>query len=124
MDFNRITPSSNSLDYLKDSSIEQTEKQTQETVKKKRLSDMTDTEKKAHYDDEIARLEEKLKSVKEKRDKIGNVTDKQRNHALILFGSHFITQEQLYTWYQLPPKERDKAIREYALSLKSKIEGV
>lgn len=124
MDFNRTTPSGNSLDYLKDSSFLQTEKQTQETVKKKRLSDMTDTEKKAHYDDEIARLEEKLKSVKEKRDKIGNVTDKQRNHALILFGSHFITQEQLYNWYQLPPKERDKAIREYALSLKSKLEGV
>lgn len=124
MDFSRTTPSGNSLDYLKDSSILQTEKQTQETVKKKRLSDMTDTEKKAHYDDEIARLEEKLKSVKEKRDKIGNVTDKQRNHALILFGSHFITQEQLYKWYQLPPKERDKAIRDYALSLKSKLEGV
>ncbi len=124
MDFSRTTPSGNSLDYLKDSSFSQTERKTQETVKKKRLSEMTDTEKKAHYDDEIARLEEKLKSAKEKRDKIGNVTDKQRNHALILFGSHFINQEQLYKWYQLPPKERDKAIREYALSLKSKLEGV
>lgn len=124
MDFNRTTPSGNSLDYLRDSSFSKTEEKPQETVKKKRLSEMNDTEKKAHYDDEIARLEEKLKQAKEKRDKIGNVTDKQRNHALILFGSHFINQEQLYKWYQLSPKERDKAIREYALSLKSKLEGV
>ena len=109
-----------SLDYLKDDYVKKNNKE--QTVRKKKLSEMTDTEKKAHYDDEIARLEEKLKQAKEKRNKIGNVTDKQRNHALILFGSHFITQEQLYEWYQLPSKERDKAIREYALSLKSKLD--
>lgn len=119
MDFDRKISSDNSLDYLLDSSVKQPE---EKTVRRKKLSEMSDTEKKAHYDDEIARLEEKLKQAKEKRNKIGNVTDKQRNHALILFGSHFITQEQLYEWYQLPSKERDKAIREYALSLKSKLD--
>jgi len=124
MNFDNGFVPGNSPDYLRDNSISKTEEQTKETVRKKRLSEMTDTERKAHYDDEIAKLEEKLKQAKEKRDKIGKVTDKQRNHALILFGSHFINQEQLYKWYQLPPKERDKAIREYALSLKSKIEGV
>lgn len=88
-----------------------------QTDKKKKLADMSNDEKRAHYDDEIARLKTRLKKAEEKRDRIGNVTEKQRNHALILFASHFITREKLAAWYQLPPKERDKAIREYALKL-------
>ena len=78
---------------------------------------MSNDEKRAHYDDEIARLKARLKKAEEKRNRIGSVTEKQRNHALILFASHFITREKLAFWYQLPPKERDKAIREYALKL-------
>ena len=88
-----------------------------QTDKKKKLADMSNDEKRAHYDNEISRLKARLKKAEEKRDRIGSVTEKQRNHALILFASHFITREKLAAWYQLPPKERDKAIREYALKL-------
>lgn len=109
----------NPLDYLKDS---YTEKAVQ-TDKKKKLADMSNDEKRAHYDEKIARLKEKIRQAEEKRDKIGNVTEKQRNHALILFGSHFINREQLFEWYQLPAKERDKAIRDYALKLKTHLEN-
>lgn len=111
----------NSMDYLKDSYL----KKTETTDKKKKLADMSNDEKRAHYDEEIARLKEKIRQAEEKRDRIGSVTEKQRNHALILFGSHFITREQLFEWYQLPAKERDKAIRDYALKIKNQLkEGV
>lgn len=107
----------NPFDYLQENSTVETV----QTDKKKKLSDMSNDEKRAHYDSEIARLKEKIRQAEEKKNKIGNVTEKQRNHALILFGSHFINREQLFEWYQLPAKERDKAIRDYAISLKNKL---
>lgn len=107
----------NPFEYLMEKPIEKNV----QTDKKKKIADMSNDEKRAHYDAEIARLKEKIRQTEEKRDKIGNVTEKQRNHALILFGSHFINREQLFEWYQLPVKERDKAIRDYAISLKNKL---
>ena len=109
MDFNK--------DYLLDESGREKQRQTD---KKKKLSDMSNDEKVAYYDTEIERLKEKIKQAEEKRDRIGSVTEKQRNHALILFGSHFISKEQLFEWYQLKPKERDEKIRQYALEVKNK----
>lgn len=110
MDFNK--------NYLLDESIK--EQLDSQTDKKKKLSDMSNDEKVAYYDTEIERLKEKIKQAEQKRDKIGNVTESQRNHALIAFGSHFISKEQLYGWYQLPAKEREKAIKAYALNIKAK----
>ena len=109
MDFNK--------DYLLDESVREKQRQTD---KKKKLSDMSNDEKVAYYDTEIERLKEKIKQAEQKRDKIGNVTESQRNHALIAFGANFISKEQLYEWYQLKPKEREKAIRDYALDIKTK----
>lgn len=111
MDFNK--------DYLIDESVRKKQQDSQ-TDKKKKLSDMSNDEKVAYYDTEINRLKEKIKQAEEKRDRIGSVTEKQRNHALILFGSHFISKEQLFEWYQLKPKERDEKIRQYALEVKNK----
>ena len=108
--------SQSSKDYLLDRSVQKDN----QTDKKKKLSDMSNDDKVAYYDTEIDKLKEKIKQAEEKRDRIGNVTEKQRNHALILFGSHFISKEQLYEWYQLKPKERDEKIRQYALEVKSK----
>ena len=111
MDFNK--------DYLLDESVRKKQQDSQ-TDKKKKLSDMSNDEKVAYYDTESNRLKEKIKQAEEKRDRIGSVTEKQRNHALILFGSHFISKEQLFEWYQLKPKERDEKIRQYALEVKNK----
>lgn len=111
MDFNK--------DYLLDESVKKKQQDSQ-TDKKKKLSDMSNDEKVAYYDTEIERLKEKIKQAEQKRDKIGNVTESQRNHALIAFGANFISKEQLYEWYQLKPKEREKAIRDYALDIKTK----
>lgn len=108
--------SNSSNSYLLDSSV----RKEQETDKKKKFSDMSNDEKTAYYDKEIERLKEKIKQAEEKRDRIGNVTEKQRNHALIRFGSHFISKEQLFEWYQLSPKERDAKINEYAQEIKTK----
>lgn len=105
-------------DYLRDPSLDA--EKPQETDKKKKLSEMSNDEKIAHYDAEIERLKEKIKQTEAKRDKVGNVTESQRNHALILFASHFISREQLYEWYQLKPKERDQRIKDYALEVKAK----
>ena len=99
------------------------EERKEETDKKKKVSEMTLEEKKAYYAAEVEKLEKKLESKKAKLERIGNVTDKQRNHALIVVGSQLVTQEQLYTWYQLPPKEREKAILEYAKNIKAAISG-
>lgn len=91
------------------------------TDKKKRVSEMSDEEKKIYYALEVAKLEKRLQSAKAKHDKIGNVTEKQRNHALIVFGSRFLTREQIYEWYQLPAKERDEEIRKYADKIKAAV---
>ena len=110
MDFNK--------DYLFDESVKK-ERQNRQ-IRKKKLSDMSNDEKVAYYDTEIERLKEKIKQTEQKRDRIGNVTESQRNHALIAFGANFISKEQLYEWYQLPAKEREKAIKAYALDIKEK----
>ena len=106
-------------DYLLDESVKK-ERQNRQTDKKKKLSDMSNDEKVAYYDTEIERLKEKIKQTEKKRDRIGNVTESQRNHALIAFGANFINKAQLYEWYQLPAKEREKAIKAYALDIKEK----
>ena len=108
-----------SKDYLLDESVKK-EQQSSQTDKKKRLSDMSNDEKVAYYDTEIEKLKEKIKQAEQKRDRIGSVTKSQRNHALIAFGANFIGKEQLYEWYQLPAKEREKAIKAYALDIKTK----
>lgn len=117
MDFSKNHTSLDS-DYLKDPTVK--EDIDSNTDKKKKMSDMSNEEKKAYYDAEIEKLKEKLKKAEEKKNSIGNVTEKQRNHALIRFGSVFITKEQLSEWYQLKPKERDQKITEYALQIKEK----
>lgn len=117
MDFSQNHTSYDS-DYLKDPTVKTDADST--TDRKKKMSDMSNEEKKAYYDAEIEKLKEKLRKTEEKKNSIGNVTDKQRNHALILFASHFLSREQLFEWYQLKPKERDQKIREYALQVKEK----
>lgn len=90
----------------------------EQTIKRKRVAEMSLDEKKVYYDNQAKKLREKLKKIEQKKENMTNVTEKQRIHALIVFGSQFLSREQIFNWYQLRPKERDAAIKEYADSIK------
>ena len=109
--------SNSSASYLIDDSV----KNEDTTDKKKKLSDMSNDEKEAYYDAEIERLKMKLKKVEAKKKSITTVTKNQRTHALCTVAGAFISDKQIFEWYQLPAKEREAKMRAYGLELKNRL---
>ena len=98
----------------------QTAKQEEKTDKKKKGGDMSNDEKRQYYDNEIARLKEKIKKAEQKRDRVGNLPEKSWVHVCCSIAGTLIDRDFVAdTWYQgMSAKDREKAIRDYAKELK------
>ena len=100
------------------------DKEVPKTDKKKIRAKMSNDEKRSYYDAEIARLKEKIKKTERKRDHIGNISEKSWAYVCCSIAGTLIDRDFVAdTWYQnMGAKEREKAIREYASSLKEAAE--
>lgn len=91
-----------------------------ETDKKKKLGDMSNDEKRDFYDAEIRRLKEKIRKAEQKRDSVGNLSEKSWTHVCCSFAGTLLNRSFVADeWYQgMSAKEREKAIRDYAKAVK------
>jgi hypothetical protein len=102
------------------SSVSSAVQEEQKTDKKKKVGDMSNDEKRQYYDQEIARLKEKIKKAEQKRDKVGNLPEKSWVHVCCSIAGTLIDRDFVAdTWYQgMNAKDRERAIRDYAKELK------
>ena len=102
------------------SSVSSAVQEEQKTDKKKKVGDMSNDEKRQYYDQEIARLKEKIKKAEQKRDKVGNLSEKSWVHVCCSIAGTLIDRDFVAdTWYQgMNAKDRERAIRDYAKELK------
>lgn len=91
-----------------------------ETDKKKKLGDMSNDEKRNFYDAKIRRLKEQIEKAEQKRNNVGNLSEKSWTHVCCTFASTLLDRPFVADkWYQgMTAKEREKAIREYAKRIK------